>query len=165
MRNLLLALALLATPVASHCQVAPPVDSVQYAIMDDYVREYLIADWDKHAKDPIILERAYCLKYQLDFWADGLAFRVTQIEPATVFVATNASIEYSCPPGPNRAELHVHPPQTCAGPDGPCWAGGPYAYQCLASGGDKQTLVHYKEKFGMIQCSREAVVTFWPHTF
>lgn len=153
-------LALIVSASPTHCQTAS--DSIQYVIMDDYVRDFLIADWDAHAADPMILERAYCLSYQRDFWADGRAYRITQIAKAETVRATNSSIQYICPTGAGHADLHVHPPQTCAGETGPCWAGGPYAYQCLASAQDQYTLEHFGQPFAMIQCSREAVITFWP---
>lgn len=44
----------------------------RFAIMDDYVRQMLIDDWDLHSKDSVILERGYCLQYQLDFWGGRL---------------------------------------------------------------------------------------------
>lgn len=133
----------------------------RFAIMDDYVRDFLSADWDKHSKDPQQNERAFCLRYQLDVWAGEPAYRVTQIENAAVSDSTVASIVFSCPRGPGRATLHVHPNTTCFR-DGYCFIGGPYAWQCLESDTDTRTLNHSGDAFGMIQCSREAVITFWP---
>lgn len=134
----------------------------RFAIMDDYVRQILIEDWDLHAKDSIPLERGYCLQYQLDFWAQEIAYRVTQITAATPTDVGSSYIAFKCPAGPNRAELHVHPATSCLGEDGPCFRGGPYAYQCLESDADTRWLNHSGELFSMIQCSREAVITFWP---
>lgn len=135
----------------------------RFAIMDDYVRQILIADWDLHAKDTVLLERGYCLQYQLDFWASEIAYRVTQISrPDTVTEVGSSYIAFSCPKGAGRAELHIHPPNSCLGPEGPCFPGGVYAYQCLASDADTRWLNRSGEPFGMIQCSREAVIAFWP---
>lgn len=133
----------------------------RFAIMDDYVRQMLIDDWDLHAKDSVILERGYCLQYQLDFWGGELAYRVTQIARATPKRSGPNGISFDCPKGPLRAALHIHPPNSCLGDD-VCFPGGPYAWQCLSSATDDRSLDWSGDAFGMIQCSREAVISFWP---
>jgi hypothetical protein len=127
-----------------------PADTTQirFVILDDYVRDFLASDWDLHAKDPIILERGYCLGWQLDFWAGEMTYRVTQISRPDSVDAKPSSISFSCTgryPG-HLAQLHVHPPQTCATRKGPCWNGGPYAYQCQPSDQDQAWLTWLQAK-------------------
>jgi hypothetical protein len=98
----------------------------------------------------------------LDFWGGEIAYRVTQIDRAIAREVGSSSITFRCPDGPNRATLHVHPANSCLGEDGPCFPGGPYAYQCLASPTDYRSLDGSGDAFAMVQCSREAVVTYWP---
>lgn len=133
----------------------------RYAIMDDYVRQLLIDDWDLHAKDSVLLERGYCLQYQLDFWASEIVYRVTQIERAEAHSAGPNGVMFRCPEGPKRATLHIHTANSCLG-DEQCFPGGPYAYQCLASPTDYQSLDWSGNAFAMVQCSREAIVSYWP---
>lgn len=131
----------------------------RFVIMDDYIRAILIKDWDAHKFDKPLLERGYCLKYQLDFWADGITYRVTQISAGKHPDADVQSIAFDCEPG--DAELHVHPAQTCFTAQGPCWAGGPYGYQCAPSDQDREYLVAAKQVFGMVQCTREGTVFYF----
>lgn len=161
MKHVILALFLCTTAA---CAVKAPAQETKprFAIMDDYVRQILIDDWDLHAKDTIILERGYCLQYQLDFWGQEIAYRVTQIARAKVVESGPGYIAFECPKGPNRAELHVHPATSCLGRNGPCFPGGVYAYQCIESDTDSRNLSYKGQAFGMIQCSREAVIAFWP---
>lgn len=159
------ALFLFGTASAGAQQVmykAPETPAVlpRFVILDDYIRVILSKDWDAHAKDVPLLERGYCIKYQLDFWADEIAYRVTQISKPKTEDADVFSIDFLCEPG--DAEIHVHPPQTCYDAAGPCWSGGPYAYQCLPSDSDRRYLIAVKQTFGMVQCSREAVVFYFP---
>jgi hypothetical protein len=134
--------------------------------MDDYVRDVLAADWDAHSKDHKLLERGYCLGYQLDFWAGELAYRITQISSPDSVAAESSSIRFSCVgkfPG-HLAELHVHPASSCLGPDGPCFPRGPYAWQCKESDQDTRWLDWSGQPFSMIQCSREATIYWLPTT-
>lgn len=146
---------------------APPTDSlphIRFVVMDDYVRDGLSKDWDAHVKDSVLLERGYCLGYQLDFWAGEIAYRVTQISAPDSVSAGSSSIRFSCEgkfPG-RLAELHVHPATSCLSSDGPCFRGGPYAWQCKESDQDARWLAGKGQPFSMIQCSREGVVYFLP---
>ena len=133
----------------------------RFVIMDDWVRDYLAAEWDKHKADSVQLERGYCLRFQLDVWAQELAYRVTQIsQPDSVTYAGPSEIEFFCTPAPNMAEIHVHPATTCV--NGYCWNEGPYARQCLPSDADRRYLVRAKQPFGMVQCAREGSVFYFP---
>jgi hypothetical protein len=151
----------------ARAQAADSLPHIRFVVMDDYVRATLAADWDAHSKDALLVERGYCLGYQLDFWAGELAYRVTQIsppEPDSVSEAGPSQIGFSCQgkfPG-HLAELHVHPASSCLGPDGPCFRGGPYAWQCKESDQDMAWLNWIHQQFSMIQCSREGVIYFLP---
>ena len=158
--------ALLLAALLTACTVYPPQARAQtprFVVLDDYVRERLAADWRaaQGANAAVQHERAYCLGYQLDFWGGELSYRVTQLEPAKERFSTVHSIAFECPKGEGRAELHVHPPTTCAGEDGPCWLGGPYGYQCLASDQDYRYLALIGEPWGLVQCDEHAIVTFF----
>lgn len=147
-------------------QARPPLvfsDTVyrpRFVVVDDYIRDELAADWDAHANDPIKMERAYCLGWQYDIWASEVAYRVTQIMPATKIKASVDEIYFECPKGTRVAEIHIHPNQTCV--DGVCWDGGPYSHQCLPSDADRAYLNWAKQPFGMVQCSRDATVFYFP---
>jgi uncharacterized Fe-S cluster protein YjdI len=132
----------------------------RFVVLDDYIREYLGEEWDKHAGDTIKLERGYCVRWQYDIWAREKAYRVTQIFPAEVLEAQPSEIVFSCPPGKNGAEIHVHPPQTCI--NGDCWNGGPYAWQCLPSDADRNYLLWAMQPFGLVQCDRNAIRFYFP---
>ena len=139
---------------------------VRFVIMDDYIRQKLASDWDRHLNDHPIKERAYCLRYQLDIWAGEVSYRVTQLADAdTVIEADRTGIQFKCNPGVNVAELHVHPDQTCLTDDGPCWPGGPYSHQCIPSDADVRRLEHYGYKFSMVQCARDAEIFYWPGAY
>ena len=142
-----------------------PTDSlprIRFVVLDDYVRDILARDWDAHSRDTVLLERGYCLGYQLDFWAGEIAYRVTQISAADSVSADSSSISFSCTGKftGHLAELHVHPPTSCLGAYGPCFRGGPYAFQCKESDQDLRWLAGKRQPFAMIQCSREAVIYF-----
>jgi hypothetical protein len=165
----IIALAAFGGSSSAQTDSAPPADSlprIRFAVMDDYVRDVLAADWDAHSRDHALLERGYCLGYQLDFWAGELAYRVTQIsypDPDSTR-AGPSGIRFSCAgkfPG-HLAELHVHPASSCLGPDGPCFKGGVYAWQCKESDQDARWLAWIGQPFSMIQCSREGVIYFLP---
>ena len=140
-------------------------ESIRFVTMDDYIREQLARDWDAHAADWPQLERAYCLGWQYDFFADGLSYRVTQITEPDSVKASVSGIVFSCEgkfPG-HMAELHIHPATSCLTQYGPCFKGGIYAYQCLPSDQDRRWLDNRDDQpFSMIQCSREATVFFLP---
>lgn len=162
MRSLLLATLLCACSV----QAYPPKAAAQtprFAIMDDYVRERLAAEWRTAQEGKAVQrERAYCLRYQLDIWAGEPAYRVTQIDTAHMIDATVQSASFTCPEGPDRAQLHVHPNHTCVSITGPCWKSGPYAWQCLPSDQDKLWLLSTGDAFSMVQCDEHAIVAFFP---
>lgn len=157
------AFAIALAPVFRTAAAQDSLPKIRFVVMDDYVRDVLSADWDAHRVDHPLLERAYCLGYQLDFWAQELAYRVTQIEkpePDSIRFATNSSISFTCNgkfPG-HLAELHVHPAESCLSSSGPCFPSGPYAWQCLASDADVRHLAYVAQPFHMIQCTREGVV-------
>lgn len=156
MRAWVLALSLVAS-------VASAQQPVRFVVMDDYIRDQLAADWDLHKNDPVILERGYCLGWQYDVWAGEVAYRVTQISSPAKVDASPIAIGFDCTgkyPG-HLAELHVHPNQTCIR-FGPCFANGPYAWQCQPSDRDKEWLQGKGEPFSMVQCSREATVYWLP---
>jgi len=140
---------------------------IRYVTMDDYIREILEKDWDAHINDAFILERGYCLGYQLDFYAGEVAYRVTQIAPPDSVDATVGGINFSCKgkfPG-HLAEMHTHPPTSCASILGPCFRGGAYSYQCEPSDQDRRWLDRQDYPFSIIQCSREATIYWMPSPF
>lgn len=157
---MLLASCVVGAPVFAQTPRAP-----RLVIMDDYIRTILAKDWDAHAGDKNKLERAYCLRWQYDIWAGEKAYRVTQIFAPDSVNADESSIYFACPKEPDIAELHVHPPQTCAEDritgvlD--CWDGGPYAWQCLPSDADRDFVRYVKQPFGMVQCTREGTVFYF----
>jgi hypothetical protein len=134
----------------------------RFVVMDDYVREYLAKEWDKNQTLPLH-ERGYCLRFQLDFWADEVAYRVTQISEPDNSDASTHDIDFTCPKklGEVIAEVHIHPAQTCAS-ETQCWPGGIYGYQCLPSDADRRYLKFAGQPFGMVQCDRKAVVFYFP---
>jgi hypothetical protein len=158
MRRVLLLIALILAGAAPR----EPVQAQHIVVFDDYVRAKLAADWDKDAKNPYANERAYCVRYQKDVFADEFAYRVTEIEDAKVLESGTSQIVFDCPTKTdNMALLHTHPASTCS-PNGKCELGGAYAYQCFSSPTDDRTLVRSHHKFGLIQCDRNAIISFWP---
>lgn len=155
-----LALALFAGPHES-VDESTVADAPRYAIMDDYVRAFLATEWDTHAHDPVISERAYCVRWQRDFWAREEVWRVTQIQPATDVTAGASWVAFTCPSEPDVTSLHVHPAQTCAS-DSDCWPGGVYGYQCMPSDLDVHSLTMSGAPFALLQCDRNAVITYLP---
>jgi hypothetical protein len=141
-----------------------PMPKIRFVIIDDYIRASLIKDWDAHANDTYLLERGYCLGWQIDFFAGEPAYRATEISIPDSVVATVASINFSCKgryPG-HLAQMHTHPPTSCKGPYGPCFRGGAYAYQCEPSDADRRWLNGNGDPFSIIQCSREATIHWFP---
>jgi len=132
----------------------------RFVIVDDYVRDFIAADWDKHASDPLPLERAYCLRYQLDEFAGEFAYRVTQVSLPDSAYATPSSISFVCPHAPNSATAHAHPATTCVSPT-ECIPGGSYAHQCFASDQDYRFLDYMDQPFGLVVCDRYALVPFF----
>lgn len=141
------------TRTASH-----PI-TVRWGIVDDAVRDRLTRDWDAHEHDQPIMERAYCLRWRYDWWGGEIVYRVTEATPATIVSATTHSVNLVCPRGPDVAELHTHPPQTCAS-ETVCWPGGMLAWQCMPSDPDVAWLWHEEQLFGAVQCDRHAVVFY-----
>jgi hypothetical protein len=137
---------------------------IRYVVMDDYIRDILARDWDAHAADWPQYERGYCLGYQLDFYAGEVAYRVTQIAAPDSVKASVGGISFSCTGkfSGHLAEMHTHPPTSCASIHGPCFKGGAYAYQCEPSDQDRRWLNTTPFPFSMIQCSREATISWMP---
>lgn len=162
LRTLVLAACLTACSIQS----VPPkaaAQSPRFAVLDDYVRERLAADWRTAQQgERVQVERAYCLRWQLDIWAGEPAYRVTQIDTAVVDEATPGTIAFHCPRGPNTAQLHVHPNHTCVTLHGPCWKDGPYAWQCMPSDQDQYWLDQNGDEFSLVQCDEHATVAFFP---
>jgi len=142
------------TAVAVHVQHAP-----RFVIVDDYIRDFIAADWDAHANDAIPLERAYCLRWQLDEFAGEWAYRVTQVSMPDSVHAGVSSISFACPKGPNTATAHVHPNSSCLS-ETDCIPGSSYAHQCFASDQDYRFLEWKEEPFGLVVCDRYALVPF-----
>lgn len=146
------------TPLPS--EPAPSVQRPRFVVLDDYIREALAKDWERHATDTPILERIYCVRYQRDYWAGESAYRVTELvagdsvrnEPTRSYIA--------CPRGFGNAVLHTHPPQTCDQTQ--CYPSGPYSYQCLPSDDDRAFLLWRGDEFGLVQCDTRAVVSYFP---
>jgi hypothetical protein len=128
--------------------------------MDESVRNRLAQDWDAHENDHPILERAYCLRWRYEYWGGELVYRVISATPATILAATTHSVTLECAPGNDVAELHTHPPQTCAIIGSVCWKGGELAYQCMPSDADIAWMQREKQPFGAIQCDRNAVIFY-----
>lgn len=179
MKKFLLAALLLLAPCVVHAQKAPTpelpsLDTIakifglkpRFVVLDDYVRDKLSAEWDKHAHEQVKLERAFCLGWQYDIWAGEVAYRVTQISDADSVEATVNSVRFVCPQGDRIAEVHIHPDQTCIESRTTgilnCWDGGPYAHQCLPSDADRRYLSWVKQPFGIVQCTREGTVFYFP---
>lgn len=136
----------------------------RYVVLDQHVRNVLTADWDAHAKDSAILERAYCVTFQKDVWVIGeWVWRAVEIRVAdSVEGQTPHSIEsFSCGEGKNVTTLHLHPAQTCIS-DTECANGGTLAWQCMPSDVDEQSLRRSGRPFALIQCDRNAVIAYWP---
>lgn len=146
---------------------APPVHQhtqARVVILDEHVREVLRRDWDAHAHDPVILERAYCVTFREDVWyTPDFVYRVTDIAPAdSVEGQTPHSIRsFYCSPEPNVTSLHLHPPQSCLS-DTQCVDGGSLAWQCMASDVDRASLRRTGKPFALILCDRNAVISFYP---
>lgn len=138
----------------AHCQTMP------YVTLDGGIRAYLGLSWDSHLSDTPMLERAYCVKYIPVVIGDEVIFQVNAIRQADSIFATPEMISYQCPSGRGRANLHVHTPQTCSGDV--CEMGGRDAYACQPSEIDQDSLDRSGDKFGLIQCDRMAVVSYWP---
>ncbi|MGN6206001.1 MAG: hypothetical protein ACTHNC_13930 [Humibacter sp.] len=134
----------------------------RFVVWDDYIRDKLAHDWDAHETDGIALERAYCVRWQMDIFAGEWAYRITQIEaPDTVRFATPSSVSFTCRPGVNVATVHVHPFSTClSGTD--CVRGGPYGGQCFPSDQDREFIKWRGDPFGVVQCARDGLVPYWP---
>jgi hypothetical protein len=151
--------------------VQPPITFMQtqpaitFIVMDDYVRDYLAAEWDLHAHDNPKLERGYCLGWQLDNVGGQLVYRITQVSPATNQVATPESIDFTCKDRyAQLSELHVHPWQTCArtkAGDVYCFSGGSFAAQCKESPDDRRYLSHTSQPFHMVQCGRDGIIWYF----
>lgn len=60
---------------------AASVQRPRFVVLDDYIREALAQEWERHAKDSPIMERIYCVKYQRDYWAGESAYRVPRSSP------------------------------------------------------------------------------------
>lgn len=133
-------------------------------ILDDHVREVLAHDWDQHAHDRVILERAYCVTFRRDVWyVASWIWRVTDIQPAdSVEGQTPHSIQsFYCSEAPNVTTAHLHPDQSCI-TDTDCVHGGTLAYQCFPSDVDRASLRRSGKPFALLQCDRNAIISFGP---
>jgi hypothetical protein len=147
----------------ARAQVTEVVPAVRFGVVSPDVRDYLAAEWDHHLNDDPYLERGYCGYLELRIWAGEPAFVVTSItRPDTVVgIPGTTHIDFRCF-SPKAVPIHVHPPRNCPTREGPCTRDGPYAYQCLPSAADRESLVLFEFPFGVIQCERKALRTFWP---
>lgn len=155
---------LLARVTLTDLPAPPSASSVtprpRFVVLDDYIRDALAAEWERHAKDSPILERIYCVKYQRDYWAGEPAYRVTQIMAGDSAWGAPTHSYIVCPKGFGNAVIHTHPPTTCD--PGGCYPNGPYSYQCLPSDDDIGFVRWRGDEFGLVQCDTRAVVTYWP---
>jgi hypothetical protein len=166
-------LALVFVFLLARVTLTPPLDPPRFrashatprvVVLDEHVRNVLAADWDRHASDPVILERAYCVTFRKDVWyTPDWVWRVTEIQPADSVVGqTPHSIQsFYCSPAVNVTSLHLHPPQTCL-TDTDCVNGGTLAWQCEPSDVDRASLRMTGKPFALILCDRNAVVSYEP---
>ena len=129
----------------------------RFVVVDSVVRAQLAAVWD--ATNAAQSERGYCVGYTLGHQWGVPVYRVWAIEPAKVVASSQYGILSECPDAHGIAFLHTHPPVTCTDS---CRIGGVDAYECFPSELDQASLDESKEPFGLIQCSREAIVFFFP---
>lgn len=144
-------------------QLLEYIPAIRFGVVSPEVREQLAQDWDRHQYDDPYLERGFCGYIELGKWGGELAYIVTRVtQPDTVIgQPTNGGIQFQCKAW-NSVPIHVHPPRNCPTKNGPCTKDGPYAYQCLASDTDRQMLNYFDFVFGVVQCERKALVTYWP---
>ena len=132
----------------------------RFVVLDQHVKNVLAADWDAHARDPAILERAYCLTYQKDVWVvpGEFVYRVTEIAPADSVEGAEPHriAHFSCPTGPGQTIAHVHPNQSCISAT-ECVPGGWLGGQCYPSDVDRAVLQRMGSPFALIVCSRDVV--------
>ena len=126
---------------------------------DNWVREYLAAEWDAHASDSVKFERGYCLTFQRDYVWGLPGYRVTKVDRAKVIDSTAYSIYFECPKG--TESLHIHPAQTSY-PDGSSEEMGPDSFECFPSGQDERALLASLDVFAVVQCDRRALIVYWP---
>ena len=160
----LLCLASVTVPKAAERDRMAERREPRVVVLDEHVRNVLAADWDGHAGDPVILERAYCVTFRRDVWyTPDWVWRVTEIQPAdSVEGQTPHSIRsFYCSPAENVTTLHLHPAQTCLS-DTDCVNGGALAWQCMPSDVDRASLRRSGKPFALILCDRNAVVSYEP---
>jgi len=141
---------------ANQSSAQSPPHLVQF---DNWVRDYLAAEWDAHAPDSVKYERAYCLTFQRDYVWGMAGYRVTKVDRAKVIDSTETAIYFECPRG--AASLHIHPAQTSY-PDGTREDLGPDSYECFPSGQDERVLTASGDIFAVVQCDRRALIVYWP---
>lgn len=158
-RKLLELAACAIIPLAVFANRSSAQTSPHLVQFDNWVREYLTAEWDAHAADSVKYERGYCLTFQRDYVWDEIGFRVTKVERAKVVDSTSYSLTLDCPKG--TAIMHVHPAQTIY-VDGTREELGPDSYQCFPSGQDVRSLTASGDVFAVVQCDRRALIVYWP---
>lgn len=146
---------------------APPVraQSLQPAvIIESLVRDSLAKIWDD--TNPQQVERGYCLAADMDTVSGVPVVYVRHfVPPDSIHAETPYSIAFYCPNG--SVGLHVHTPTTCATSVmsinyKTCRMGGADAYECYASWPDVIHLTALGQPVGFIQCSRHAIIIFFP---
>lgn len=146
---------------------AKVVHVIPVLIVDQHVRDTLAKLWNE--TDATQPERGYCVAWHGGIFPDKvLAIQLDRlVKPDTILGANGYSVSFHCPP--RTVKLHTHTPVTCEGGapvrgQAPpvCAIGGIDAYQCFGSPGDILGLEAQGMPFGIVQCSREAFVMFFP---
>jgi hypothetical protein len=154
--------------LASTCATTPVFAQYhhpRYVVVEDAVRDYLAREWDRHLVEVPMTEHGHCLRWDLVSFAGETAYHVYAIsKPESIMLAAASSIAFRCAPGPDVAEIHTHPPQSCMTETGPCVDGGWYAHQCFASPLDAAHLRWLGQAFGLVQCDRHALVFYFPES-
>ena len=158
-----IAAALLAVllPVAAHAQMA----RYQFA-ETPVVRDSLARAWNDSSAYQV--ERGYCLDYEAHQAPFGVIRVVLTkfVKPDSVWDATPYSIGFRCPDG--TLDLHTHTPVTCPLVTAfdrdykHCAVGGDDAWVCYPSGMDQLSLTARGTPVGFIQCSRHAILPYFP---
>jgi len=147
----------------AYSQVSDSLPRIRFATLDDYVRDILAREWDAHVNDKVQLERGFCLGWQLDFFGNELAYRITEIARPDSVTARPSGITFTCRGKFRRmAMLHVHPYSSCLTETGPCFEAGVYAGQCMASDQDVAYLEYTGDPFAAVQCDRRAILFYFP---
>jgi hypothetical protein len=132
----------------------------RFVVIDSAVRARLAVEWD--ATNTMQPERGYCVAFvKAREWGVPV-YRVWAIERAKIVTSSQYRLTSECPNGSEVAFLHTHPPVTCFSRFN-CELGGVDAYECFPSEIDQAALDESTDAFGLIQCSREAIVFYFPN--